>query len=375
MPDLSVLIPTFNRPAKLYRQLYYLLRLCRYSKFSSILNKIEFIVCDGSASPPSQALGRLLSDTLDECNLKIGLQYYHFPGTSLYSRIQWMFDHSESKYVMLLGEEDLLIPDYLFEGIEFLDLNPSFSTWSGRLVNVTSYPLINPLKSLSIDERPFAGFDLDQPSVLSRLSVYFALNAVGTNALAYSIQRRSILALYLNTISPVIDSLYYGGMEVIHQVLSLYEGGVSISDRPLIIRDFMYEDYVVEEKREAPDIDLFPYYGEESIKICTTFIGNQPLLGGQNPQHVLISLLRLSNALSPARGKLRRSINCRALSREVIDPQISLNTLIAFKASYLDYFSKFRPIRKKIAFFLKFASAPLKRIIKTFSSIKKGAIQ
>lgn len=355
MSSLTILIPTFNKPGKLFRQLYYLLRLFKTSKeISFFSDNIKFIIADGSSSIPSFSWGSSFSGLVRDCQSSFNLQYYHLPDVSLHERLVWLYERSDSEYVMYLGDEDLILFDHLAYALHYLDSNINVSTWAGRLINVISYPFFSPKSSLSAAERPFAGFVLDQSSVPFKISTYFALNAVGTNALAYSIQRRSVIYNYIDYISRHSDTLFYGGTELLHQVVSLSGGGVCIDNRPLILRDFMYENYIVEKQREAPQSDPFPYHGQVAIDLCSAHIAENSNLDFAQSTELLLSILRLVPSLQTSRAVVQSNLEGGNFYSEIVADNISALSFSNFQASYLKYFVSAKSFRQMFLYFLRF---------------------
>jgi len=293
---LSLLLPTYHRPARLARSLSYLVLQIDKDLFHWL--GLEIIIADGYVDPELDVLKNPdVKACLEELEKHCKVKVLRHPGVSLSERQYKLAECASGHFVMLLGDDDLIILGNCRKLLEqFGDLKTA-STISGRLINIAGLSLRG--LRYDISERPYAGYSLDHPLPLVRIAQYFSLNAVGTNALAYSIQPRELFLRYAE--SAVEGSFFFGGLEIIHQVISLISGPAFISELPLIFRDFTYLDYKVDPLREAPSTDSYPYYGSEAIRLITKLIFESTNLSEGESLAFVESILKQSKDLQAPR--------------------------------------------------------------------------
>lgn len=296
----SLLVPTFHRPAKLARLLNHLVLQIDKSLFDWL--DLELIIADGYVDTEldvfKNAEVKVCLKKLEKyCKVKV----FQHPGASLSERLYKLAENASGQFVMLLGDDDLIILENCRKLLDQFSDVQTTSTISGRLVNVTG---LSP-RGLRCDvsERPYVGYSLDHSSPIVRIAQYFSLNAVGTNALAYSIQSRNLFLRYTELINQ--DRFFYGGLEMIHQVMSLISGPVFVSEIPLIFRDFTYLDYKIESLREAPSTDPYPYHGSEAVRLITKLIFNSTNLSQRESLAFIESILKQSKDLQSTRMRVR----------------------------------------------------------------------
>lgn len=267
---LSILIPTYNRPMRLLRLLHHL--VLQFQESTNLVKKfdLEIIIADGSDGHQASLYNEIdFSDKISYLKNFSQVKVLHRYGNSLHSRLRDLFKSSSGDFILLLGDDDLVILENLyFLLIKYAD-NTVNQTITGRLVNIRGLSLFG--LRFDTSERPYSGVTFDNNDPIVRLSQYFTLNALGTNCLAYSIQSRNIFSKYVDSIT---DDMYFGGLEMLHQVVSILHGVIVISDVPLIFRDFTYLDYKIESMREAPDSDPNPYFGKNAVDAAVNLISS-----------------------------------------------------------------------------------------------------
>lgn len=125
---------------------------------------------------------------------------------------------------------------------------------------------------------------------------------LGIPALFYSLQPASILRQFWSLLQSNQSGLFYGGQEFLHQNFLCISGDIFFIDDALVLRDFTYWGYVREAIREAPETDVYPYYGEKAIHMIADLIhARDPLLTIDCIKDFLDGLLRLGPSLSASR--------------------------------------------------------------------------
>ena len=316
---LSILIPTYNRPMRLLRLLHHL--EMQFQEGTNLVKKfdLEIIIADGSDNhQPS---------VYDEVNFSNKISYLQNfsqvkilkrSGDSLHSRLRDLFKSSSGDFILLLGDDDLVILENLyFLLIKYAD-NTINQTIAGRLVNIRGLSLFG--LRFDTSERPYSGVIFDNNDPIVRLSQYFTLNALGTNCLAYSIQSRNIFSKYVDNIT---DDMYFGGLEMLHQVVSILHGNIVLSNIPIIFRDYTYLDYKIESMREAPDTDPNPYLGKNAVDAVVNLISS---VTGKNNSYSLDLINNLNNSiklLQPSRLQVLKYTNNK-LNLNIPNSHISL---------------------------------------------------
>jgi glycosyltransferase involved in cell wall biosynthesis len=299
----SVLVPTFHRPSRLARLLHHLCLQVNQDLLDQI--GFELIIADGYIDPTLDVLKnpeviKYIDILKDFCCVKVLSK----PNTSLSKRLFELVDSASGKYVMLLGDDDLIILENCRNLLNEYDQNKKENiTIAGRMVNITGLSLFG--LRMSTAERPYTGFTLDHPCPSIRIAQYFSYNSVGTTGLAYAIQSREIAKVYCGY--AIQEEFYYAGLEILQQAISLISGPVIISETPLILRDFTYLDYdnYRESQREAPTSDNYPYFGEKSIKLIARLISETSNFSKSESFDLLKSIIKLGLDLGKARGQVR----------------------------------------------------------------------
>jgi len=299
---LSLLIPTYHRPAKLARLLHHL-TLQLDLDLSKALN-FELIIADGYTDKnlsilANKDVNKFLKILKNFCKVEVLTS----SGLSISRRIHQLTESSNNPYLMLLGDDDLVILKNCLILIEKKLKRESDITIAGRLVNITGLGIKG--VRFNVIERPYVGFDLNHISPIVRIAQYFTLNAIGTTALFYSIQSKNVLQNY-NKIAIKRD-YYGGGLEFIHQINSLIRGPVIISEIPLIFRDFTYLDYKEDSMRVAPDTDEYPYYGLEAINAISKIISEVSDLDVNSAKSFIDSIINLTKDLEKSRNEIEKN--------------------------------------------------------------------
>lgn len=132
LKELTILIPTYNRPQKLRRFLLY--TVISYPGNELVFSKIRIKIADGSLSEDSSC--NILIENLSR--MGVAIEYSRLPGESLVRRLMLAVNSVDTKYVMTCGDDDLID----FQGL---------STWlSEKFLTKKIYPIVAGLR-ISLD--------------------------------------------------------------------------------------------------------------------------------------------------------------------------------------------------------------------------------
>lgn len=109
--NLSIVIPTRNRPNYLARAMSY------YAQFEGI----QLIVCDSSEQPFNLEIPKQVS-------------YHHFPKALFVEKIQAILPALAKEHVVLSADDDFLLEPALLEAITFLSDNPTYVSVQGNYI-------------------------------------------------------------------------------------------------------------------------------------------------------------------------------------------------------------------------------------------------
>ena len=124
--DFKIIIPTFNRSAKLQRTLK-----C-YDQLFQGADDINITILDGS-EPLHQEYNEKI------CHDYSFATYKHFPNTGFSERLMMHLNTLEkNEPVCLATDEDVFLPDYIRDSKEFLKKSPDYSMYIGRYITFQS---------------------------------------------------------------------------------------------------------------------------------------------------------------------------------------------------------------------------------------------
>lgn len=288
---LHIIIPTFERPQKLSRQVDYLNRCIN----ADIVNlaQIAITIIDGS---------RYESEKV-ELIRSLRINYLHIPTADLIQRICIGLSAIDAHTFMVLGDDDFISFTSAYE-LAFQLVESDFICMAGRFVNIdrsSSPDIIN----LSFAERPYHSFEISDSEPLLRMNALRMLNSVGVASLSYSIQKECCKDFY-QSIRDLF--LYHGGVEFIHQCWIALSGPICFPSTTLIYRDFTYYDYVASPDRIAPDSDQYPYIGESAVNWISAYIEKTAGLGNSEAIKMIRNHINLENQLGVSKQFVQRSL-------------------------------------------------------------------
>jgi glycosyltransferase domain-containing protein len=222
---LTVLIPTFNRPAWLKVSL---------SFFASYGSNIKVIVVDGSTER-NKILNRKNISTLGS-----NFEIHDYPSElHMAKRLSEGLKKVQTPYTLIWPDDDFLIPTNLHQITELLDDHPDFSAAIGKvicLLQVQKLSKVFPSSSyFLIDHLQFAT-SIKDDAILRRILSYFLLTRLGSIPLFYSVRRTSQLK---KTFDLIKDQHALTTMELISNLDCLIEGKIGFLDVPFGFRNYV----------------------------------------------------------------------------------------------------------------------------------------
>lgn len=118
--QLTIVIPTYNRPANL-------LRLCNFY----INSNFQILILDGSVLRNSKIVQ------------SEKFHYVHMPNSFLNERLAYSSDLVKTKYVAICADDDFLFPKGLQHSIKFLQENEEFAATQGSFIRFAIDPFFS----------------------------------------------------------------------------------------------------------------------------------------------------------------------------------------------------------------------------------------
>ncbi len=116
--DISLIVPTFNRADFLARLLAYYARV-----------QFQGHILIGDASGNEQA--GLIQKTVREYQNSLKVYYHHLPGTSIAQTVFVLNGFIQTPFAVLIGDDDFLVVDGLYQCAHFLGNNPDYAAANG----------------------------------------------------------------------------------------------------------------------------------------------------------------------------------------------------------------------------------------------------
>lgn len=127
--DITLLIPTLNRPEFLLRELHY---------YQSVNFRGKIFIGDSSEATVAEKI----KNSLRQFDNLLEIYYYPLPGYNIAHALKAMTDKVTTKYAAVIGDDDFFIPSGLGRCIEFLDNNSEYVAAHGESI-VIGLPYIN----------------------------------------------------------------------------------------------------------------------------------------------------------------------------------------------------------------------------------------
>lgn len=111
--DITLLIPTLNRPDFLLRELHY---------YQSVNFRGNIFIGDSSEA----TVTKKIKNYLQQFDNLLKIYYYPLPGYDGAQALKIITDKVTSKYAVFIADDDFLVPSGIGRCIEFLDTNPDY---------------------------------------------------------------------------------------------------------------------------------------------------------------------------------------------------------------------------------------------------------
>lgn len=251
-----ILIPTYNRSAKLERTLR-----CYQSLFQK--KNLEVIILDGSSSDHAS----LNKKTVLNYNFA---KYEHHPNSSFHRRVSGCLANLEDDLIVCLGtDEDVFLPEYIEKAYGFLSGNMLYSSYLGRYCTFLK-PFLG-LSRISHYRDTIIDVDINQDSAIQRVGLLSACISLGCSPVYWGVRSVKNLKESLKIQSEVE---FLSSREIVDQIVLAWQGKIKFENMPMLLRDETRIDYIVEDNRQ----DSFNYFpsGERNkiIGVLSSYFGN-----------------------------------------------------------------------------------------------------
>lgn len=259
-PMASILVPTYNRPQELKALLAF---------FKAQENIYPVYVLDGS-DKNNQALNTKVVGAYANTT-HIAFEHNKHLSLRIYEGLS---EYVNTKYVIICADDDFIIPNFITEGIEFLESHPDYSIVSGQ-TKCLAYPrrankhgFFTFLNHLSYSPA------LDQASFLERYYGSNILAGVGAPPIFYSLRRTEQATKIFSFID---DSFKYSSQELLNGALTMVWGKGTTLSSLMMIRN--YSSITI---REPMREDLQTYTTKEDLGKIRKIIKHELLLSKEN---------------------------------------------------------------------------------------------
>jgi glycosyltransferase domain-containing protein len=245
--DLTIVTICFERRAFLKRYLE-----------TSKVNGFTTILVDGSADRYSSELPE-------------NVTYHHMPGESARERLNFAIAEVKTAYMVLLADDDYMLPSTLLKGLEFLKNNVDYSSVQGKVLTVNEL-----YEKSDLLFKSYKAFDqpawLEDPHPTTRLAAHFQQYIFTF----YSVQKSVVWKQFFSHIYPKIKdhpsfSLNYPAIfELAQSIHCVLHGKNKMLDEGYLIRESIPR---IKGKGFTPNFefnesDVFVDFISEFGKVC-----------------------------------------------------------------------------------------------------------
>lgn len=304
---ISIIIPSFERREKILRLLTFIKKEIATGNIKKCLNKFEIRIVEYYNSENELVNNKIESLIKEINNFKKVIFHEKSDIKCVFKRITLLIKSSKFSSILIGSDDDLPCISNAIS-LNKTRIANGHKSICGSLLNIRGFKQ----DSLFIDsrERLISNFNISFDDPLLRVINYFTLNSIGCSSISYSVIEKDLLKYITNICDVNAKNLFYGGSEFITQFVTLLNSKLIFSSLPLILRDFTYIDYEHDKKREAPDHDKWPYYGELAINICKDEIMKfYPKLETETIFKLLKNLISQSKQVSDSFHKYRDCID------------------------------------------------------------------
>lgn len=192
---------------------------------SCAINGFKTILVDGS-------------DLAYEGDTPSNVTYFHMPGERAAMRMAFAMTKVQTPYVVVLADDDYLVPSALQRGMQFLTQNPQYSSYQGKVLTFNERFEKSSIlyKSYKAFHQP-ASLDLDSP--LERLVAHMSHYTFTF----YSLQKTSIWSRFFKDVypylkdEPVFLQKHPAIFELVQSVHCILSGKNKMSDSVYLLRE------------------------------------------------------------------------------------------------------------------------------------------
>lgn len=221
LAELTILIPTFNRPLHLERNLSFL-------QMQGL--RSEVIVLDGSSDNSKKQHNKIICESS-----KLNLKYINYdPALNLGLRIKDGFNQVQTTFSIILPDDDFILISGIKKCLQFLQDNSDYTSVTGRvlcLYNRGGWPI--PLFCFSKDlSTPYSQ---NSSEILKRIVMHDCMTLVGYPPLYYGVKRTE---LFRDIYSHLHQDFKYSSMEKLSNLLTLIRGKHKVLTAISHLRDY-----------------------------------------------------------------------------------------------------------------------------------------
>jgi glycosyltransferase domain-containing protein len=233
----TVVVPTYNRPAELSRLLH-------FQKEAG--PSLRILVLDGSAPDAVPANASI-------CAAFPNVTHRQFPSQlHLGLRLTEGLRMVTTPYMLFCADDDFFFPEGVVECARFLDANPDYSSALGTVLTLRYFPQLPLVRGgVALGGELDHGHRFDHARFINRALFYFAYTIIGSIPLFYGLRRTDQT---LRAFSHVTATMKYSSMELITVGMQLIDG--KVAKLPVA---FGLRDYASVATRDAERDDVVAY--------------------------------------------------------------------------------------------------------------------
>ena len=230
--EISIIIPTWNRPR-------YLKRCLTHLNNNFPLSTIRVLILDGSVDHDAALNKEVCKD--------FPVEYYFF-GSLIDSRYRFLtgVERTTSEYICFLADDDILNPEGFFASIDFLRKNPSYVAAHGRYQGA-EYPNDDPFAEgvqPTITPMYEESTSIESDNQLERLLTFFG----NYRPTYYAVHRRAPLLTGFRDMVPNTDIVESPFSELIPTGIAVMFGKVKLLPELFLIREARGGNYIPPER-------------------------------------------------------------------------------------------------------------------------------
>ena len=233
---MKLIIPTFNRSAKLHRTLEY------YNSVRESIN-CEIIILDGSTD--EHAIWNKKNVELSEA-----ISYFKFDSELPFLNrvLKFLESCPEDELIVLGNDEDVFLPSYIKDSETFMLDNLDYSSYIGRYITLCR-PILS-LNRISHFRDYITINDIDMVEPYRRLTTLLTMVLVGCSPVFFSVRRNNQL---IQSIKCQLQMDLESTQELVDQASLALTGKIKFVDKVMILRDETNLGYRYYETRHDPN--------------------------------------------------------------------------------------------------------------------------